>query len=469
MKRTTRPAIPVALVLLSALAGACVTEEEGTPPPLDGLQFPTGMALAPPEASGRQLLLVASGNFDLRFRAGVLHAFDLAEIDRLADTAVPPPDCPPGPDGLPSRCRTPEVFDLAPALVGAVEIGNFAGQVAVASLPDRLRAFVPVREGDGVVAVDLPPGGAPVCTAGGEGPCAAAVRFPGDDPQPVKLIGNTVYVASIRTGKDGRLAYAAADDAIWTTGGKMASVFLGEQAAGGIAHRCEPVAPEAPECSAGGTLFVSGRSIEDLLNPLYLLPLPPDGPATGPVTTVNLYSQQRGLDARGVAVSTDGATLYLASRYPDALAIVDVAQLYGAGADGCVVLPPAPPDFRCPSTGQGEPILGNRTLVPTSAGPNDVTVLPRTLPGGGTSDLVLVTTENSLDFIDTRIDVLAARLDDLGPVPSAVVYRPLGTGYRLYVSSFGRGTIAVVDLPDPFRPELARVVALLGRVQEGSL
>jgi hypothetical protein len=470
LKRTKRPAIAVVLVLLAAaLLGACASRTEGKPPPLDGLHFPTGLALAPAEAGGRRLLFVASSNFDLRYRSGLVHALDLDAIDRLADTAVPPATCPPGPDGQPSRCRTPEVPDLSPAIVGALEIGNLSGQVAVAPLADRMRAFVPIRDGDAVIAVDVPAGGKPTCAAGGGTRCDPAVGFPSQDPYPVRVIGGQVYVANILTvGAKGRVGFAAPDDPIWTTGGELPSILLGETAAGGITARCQPVAAGAAECSAGGTLFLSGRSATDLSSPIFLLDFPAGGPPAGPVKTINVYREQRGIDSRDIRISGDGGSLYLASRFPDALATLDVQEVQALGEDGCVVLDPVPDGSRCPGSGNTTPVLSNRSLVATSRGPNELTVIPRALPGGGTSDLVLVSSEDGLDFVDTRVDVLAARLSEVGSVPSSVAYRPNGTGFRLYVASFGQGTLAVIDLPDPFRPDLAQVIARLGPVQEGS-
>jgi hypothetical protein len=467
LKRTTRPAFASISCLLALLAASCVSEDEGVPPPLDGLHFPSGMALSPPGGDGRQFLVVASSNFDLRYRAGAVHVLDLGALDALADGAPAPADCPPGPDGLPTRCRSPEVPDLTPAIRGAVEIGNFSGEVALAPVAGGLRAFVPVREGNGVVAVDVPADGVPACAAAG-GEVCGTVGFPAEDPFHARVVGSTVYVANIRSfGDEGRLGVAGIEDPLWARGGEMPTVLLGEFAGGGIAASCAPVAEGAAECSAGGTLLVSARSIEDAKSPVYLLDIPPGGSARGPVRTVDVFAEQRGLDSRDVAVSGDGAFLYMVTRFPSGLATLRLADLFAAGADGCVVLPPVPEGFRCPAAG-GEPVLVNRSLLPTGAEPNDVTVIPRAMPGGGSSDLVLVTTQDGIDVVDTRADVVAARLDELGSVPSAVVYRPHGTGYRLYVTSFGRGTLAVVDMPDPFRPDLATVVARLGPVQEGS-
>ena len=91
----------------------------------------------------------------------------------------------------------------------------------------------------------------------------------------------------------------------------------------------------------------------------------------------------------------------------------------------------------------------------------------RALPGGGASDLVLVTTANGIAFFDGRAGVLAGSVEEVGS-PSAFAVRQNGEGVRLYVPSFNRGTLAVVDVPDLTRPAGARVVAILGAQQEGA-
>ena len=172
-------------------------------------------------------------------------------------------------------------------------------------------------------------------------------------------------------------------------------------------------------------------------------------------------------------VSSSAQDVFLASRAPDALAVIDVTRLAQLPSDGCI-LPEGdviPPGRRLPRPSTGDrrdARLPHRGSHPAPSGPNTVVVIPRTMPGGGISDLVVMTTDSGLAFFDTRVGILAASLGGLGGSPSDLAFRPKGTGFRLYVPSFLRGTLAVVDLPDPFRPEGARVIARLGRVQEGA-
>ncbi len=471
-----RPFTIAALLGLLASAAACASPEDGTPQPPATLAFPTGVALTPEDPALPQRLLVVSSNFDLRYRAGLLQAFDRAAIDALADEAPPAPSCPPADP----RCMPVDVPSLAPALVGAVEVGDFGGEIGVAALgPARMRAFVPVRGNQSVVAADLGPDGI-VCAEGGGTDCVGTgVTFPRKDPYSVAVSLGNVYVGHFSlnslpgTGpKGGVIGTAAVDAPFWSLGGgALAEIPVGEGSAiGGLsAGGCRTAGDGAPIC----TLFASGRSRLGLTQEIFAFDFQPGVPMASRLFSRNLYAQEFGFDSRGIAVSSSGAAVFMASRSPNALAIVDVTRLATLPSDGCVVPEGevVPPGMACPDlpppTGS-TPAFRTTELVTAPTGPNAVVSLPRSLPGGGTSDLVVMTTDGGLAFFDTRAPVLAANLGGLGATPSAIAFRPAGTGFRLYVPSFLRGTLAVVDLPDPFRPETARVVARIGPVQEGT-
>lgn len=455
------------LPALALLVTACAEEQPGIPPPLEQLYFPTGIALTPEVAGQPQHLLVVSSNLDLRYRAGVLHAFDVAAIDALAEGAQAPncqvPGCSPG-----------RVTDFGSALSGTVEIGDFGGEVAVAQLESgALRAFVPMRASRQVVAVEIGADGQLSCAMQGDGRCAGPV-FRRPDPYTVLTAAGNVYVGHIGRDNDDRpeaaVGAAFADADMWTGGGGgFELVGLGEQAIGGIASHC---AGEGDAASC--TLFASTRSFEQGFNPLYLFDFRPGELRSGAVFSRNVYGQQRGLDSRGVAASSSGAAVYIASRFPDALATVDVTRVSEAPVPGCVVPPGAAlpggacPEDPVPLDGAAEPRFVVADLVAAPAAPNTARVLPRTLPDGTTSDLVVLTAGDGLALFDMRTGTLAGAIEQVGNSPSALAARTLPDGsVRLYVPSFGGGTLAVVDIPDPLQPGRARVIAILGRVQEG--
>lgn len=463
------------LGLLATTVAACATSEDGTVQPPATLAFPTGVALTPEDPALPQRLLVVSSNFDLRYRAGRLHAFDRAAIDALADEAPPSPSCP----ATQPRCLPADVPSLQPALVGTVEVGDFGGEVGVATLgPGRMRAFVPVRGSQSVVAADLDAQGIS-CSQGGGGDCAGTgASFPRRDPYSIAVALGNVYVGHFTlntlpgTGpKGGVIGTAPADASFWTLGGgAMAEVPVGrESAIGGLSvGTCRP-SGDGPLC----TLFASGRSRMGGTQEIFAFDFQAGVPMASPLFSRNLFSQEFGFDSRGIAAASSGAEVFMASRSPNALAVIDVTRLATLPTDGCivpegeVVAPGAACPDLPPPTGE-TPSFRTLDLVPSPNGPNAVAVLPRALPGGGTSDLVVMTTDGGLAFFDTRAPVLAADLGGLGTTPSAIAARPAGTGFRLYVPSFLRGTLAVVDVPDPFRPETARVVARIGPVQEGT-
>jgi len=88
--------------------------------------------------------------------------------------------------------------------------------------------------------------------------------------------------------------------------------------------------------------------------------------------------------------------------------------------------------------------------------------------------LIVAQGSGSLAIYDEGIGQLVAEVKGLGVQPSQLaVDLRAGTvdgnsveQARVYVSNFGDGRVAVVDLPDLARPEDARVVAYLGRRQD---
>jgi len=452
-----------------ALLAACAQTEEGVAPPLASLQFPTGVALTPEGAAIPQRLLVVSSNFDLRFRSGVLHAFDREALDRLVDEAPPSPGCPPSNP----RCLPAAIPELDGALVGAVEIGDYGGAVGVATLGEgRLRVFVPVRGSRAVIAAELD--GAGIRCARGDAPCDG-VRFPREDPYSVVVSLGNVYVGHFTVlthtdPKGGVIGAAAADAPFWTQGGgSFQSIRVGNTAIGGLAAGgCRSDEGGEPVC----TLFASGRSRSFDSQPIFAFDHREGELISSPLFRRNIYPQSKGFDSRGISVASSSEEIYLASHSPDALAVIDVTRLAQLPTDGClipeggVVAPGAAcPDLPPPAA--EEPSFTTATLIPSPRGPNVVATLPRTSPAGEASDLVVLTTSDGLAFFDMRAGSFAGELSGLGGGPSDIAFRALeGGGFRLYVPSFSSGTLAVVDLPDPFRPESARVVARLGREQE---
>lgn len=466
----------IAALLSAGFLLSCAQEDEGEAPPLATTRYPSGIALTPEGGALPQRLLVVSSNFDLRYRSGVLHAFDREELDRLVDEAPPGEGCP---EALP-RCTPARIPDLGSALAGAVEIGDYGGQVAAIDLgPGRQRAFVPIRSTGKVIAVELDGGAEALrCAEGGGTDCrGTGASFARQDPFSIAVALGNVYVGhstSFRNMKPrgGVIGMAFADAAFWTGGGgALGTIRVGDTAIGGLAvGGCSDGDEGAQRC----TLYASGRSTIGNSQPIFAFDFEEGVWMSSPLFSRNLYAQEKGFDSRGIAVSSSGKEVYFASHAPDALGVVDVTRLATLPSDAClipegdVVAPGAAcPDLPTPS--EDAPRFMTADLLPSPKGPNVVVTVQRDLPDGSVSDLVVVTTSSSLAFYDTRSGSFVGELGGLGGAPSDLAIRPSGGGYRLYVPSFSQGTIAVVDLPDPFRPESASVVAILGERQGGQL
>lgn len=450
----------------AALAGCAGDEDRG--PALDPARFhfPSGIALTEEEGAFPQRLLVVSSNTDLRFRSGRVHAFDRETIDRLVDEATagcPDPSCPPV-----------DVRDLSPALVGSVEIGDLAGQIAVSPLDGPglppARAFVPVRGRDAVVALDLDAAGIR-CAAPGDECLEGGAAFSRPDPFVIEAALGQIYVGHGALGRQstGIIGMAQADAPFWSRGGgSLLPLDVGNTAVGGLASgACRIDGGGAEVC----TVFANGRARIEGIQRILAFDIRRGALMAGPLFSRNLAPQQDGFDSRGIGIGTEGTRAYLANRFPDALAVVDVSRLPDLPSDTCL-LPPGVElgeGAACPylPPNQGDrPRFATMDLSPSPEGPLVVRVIPRALPAGGTSDLIAMTTRRSIAFFDGPSGALVGNLEGVGGGPSDLVARPRGTGLRLYVPSFERGTVAVVDLDDPFRPGEARLVARLGPPRE---
>jgi len=139
-----RPSPLVVLAVLWAL-GACQPRDfGGVPYPIGELHFPITITPTPDQ----RFALVAHATFDLEFRAGALAVMDVERNVILEGRGV--------------------------------EVGNFAGEVALFTREGvARRAFVPVRDDDSIVMIDLdvdPADGSPLlsCSADGGSVCDEA-------------------------------------------------------------------------------------------------------------------------------------------------------------------------------------------------------------------------------------------------------------------------------------------------------
>lgn len=139
-----------AVVGLACLAG-CDLDNAGTAPTPGSLNFPVAVAVTP-ETAGRQFLLVASSNFDLRYNAGALHSFDLNAMRASIDACAEPP------------CT---FTDLSTYMVSEVLVGSYTSDLTLSPRGDRV--YLAVRSEVDLTWIDVDPAtGALACEGEGQ-------------------------------------------------------------------------------------------------------------------------------------------------------------------------------------------------------------------------------------------------------------------------------------------------------------
>lgn len=150
-----RPSAPIPLWWLACASpvffAACGVENTGVAPTPETLNFPVAVEVTP-ETGGRQFLLVASSNFDLRFNAGALHSLDLVAMRQAAAECADPP------------CS---FEDVGTFMVSEVLIGSYVSGLALS--PRGNRVYLSVRSDVDLSWVDLDPStGVLACEGSGQ-------------------------------------------------------------------------------------------------------------------------------------------------------------------------------------------------------------------------------------------------------------------------------------------------------------
>jgi hypothetical protein len=189
-------------------------------------------------------------------------------------------------------------------------------------------------------------------------------------------------------------------------------------------------------------LYVSGRYVSANGGELVRLL---DRANPGVVRSAGLEGAFKSLEARGLAVTEAGAAadrrrLFVAGRSPDVLleAVVSAAD-------------------------SDAPRLSVVRVVPLPSQPNAVRALPRD-PGKAPLLAIPCTGAGKVVLYDAEVEAVVAQVS-VGQQPFDVAVAARGSGARLYVSNFGDGRVAVVDVPDLATPGEARLVAHLGKSQ----
>ncbi|WP_224362024.1 YncE family protein [Hyalangium versicolor] len=448
------------LLLISALVWAgCAAESEPQPPPTDRFVYPSGIVHRPVDGSANGALYVASANFDKCFDTGAVIALDLDAL------GLPEIGAPVGADG------PAEITDLRVAPEATVQIESFAGQMALWNPPTGTpRLFVPSRAEENFLhAINVQGKTNLECVGGlGRNCILGALSLTRDIPdskddlpRAPAPIGVTVdasngkpelWVTHIEaadsparsaTNFDSYVLHIpdVGEDSLSIDASDFISLSSGGLAVGG-AH-----------ATAIGDRYVytTGRSFvaAQVSQPASFLLRLIDRSDTTRILETGLSAVYRTLEARDVqrvSLGGDKDRLYILARAPDTLLIVDVENASAARPTFLVV-----------------------NAVPLPDGASALSVLRRGAPG---DELVAVTctattrTQGVLVLYDTKLNQVVQQVGDLGRQPYGLAVDQHDNGSaRLYVTNFGDGRVAVVDIPNIARPQETRLVAYLGKRQ----
>ncbi|WP_224248682.1 YncE family protein [Hyalangium gracile] len=448
------------LILISALVWAgCAAETTPQPPPIDRFVYPSGIVHRQVDGSPNGALYVASANFDKCFDTGAVLALD------LDDLGLPEIGAPVGQAG------PVEVTDLQVTPEDTVQIESFAGQLALWNPPGGTpRLFVPTRAEENFLhAINIQGKTTLECVNGLGKNCVIGAlsltrNIPGsveDLPRAPAPIGVTVnetggqpelWVTHIeaadspaRTAQNFetylvRVPNAGAEE-LSVTSEDFIPLGAGGLAVGG-AHA---TAIGDRYVYATGRSFVAGQATQFASFLLRLI----DRTDTSRILDTGLSDVYRTLEARDlvrVPLGGDRDRLYILARAPDTLLIVDVENASAARPRFLVV-----------------------NAVPLPDGASAIQVLRRGPPG---DELIAVTctattrTQGVLVLYDTKLGQIVRQVGDVGRQPYGLALDQRATGAaRLYVTNFGDGRVAVIDIPNITRPQEARLVAYLGKRQ----
>ncbi|HLT29448.1 MAG TPA: hypothetical protein VK013_05365 [Myxococcaceae bacterium] len=448
--------ILVSLLVALPLVG-CV-EIIPRPPPSDRFYYPMGLVHVDVPGAEEGMLYVASANGDRCYDNGAIRAVDL---DALPG-GLPPLGAPVAPTG---PVQLESLGADAPEL--QVQIGTFAGEMAVWARPEGgHRLVVPSRVEGGLLNVVDAAGASLTCVPASDAeggrdctPTALALETALED-QGEKDVQRSLGPYGVSIADDGEMFVTHSGYYVVSAGAqRLAATHVVRM------NAADPTVTKENyrEVLSGGTqsvaigsryAFVSARNVSP---PNVVIGIPRD-PADNRVLYFPLQNQLNVQSARGIALSADQRRLYVIARAVD--------ELFGGNPDQLLVLNVEGADTNAPS-------LSIIRQVPLPALPSSLRLIER----AGSTPLALMTMQGSesLAIYDDAVGQLVTEVLGIGLQPSqfTVDLREADDGSggvvaqaRIFISNFGDGRVAVVDLPDLRRPEDARLVAHIGQRQD---
>lgn len=464
------------LVVCLSLVVVCACNATFTnPPPAGRFLFPTGLAHVDVEGSDSGVLFVATSNWNLRFTSGSVSA---VKLDGVGLPAFGAPV-----DGGPLELA--DLGDVSTALVT-----SFAGEMGVLARGNgKFRIFVPSRgRGDKLHAVDAEIGDGvklscfPAGPSGDPTNCEKTAPSLSPDalqktsegvPRVEQPYGVSVRPRACRENTDcGGDRTCVSDACISAAGESMGDVYvthltqvdspLGSR----LNYRSYLAHLESDQMTVDASSFLNigygaGNSAVTGARWTYVTGRAVTTPAAttstfgnllrlvdrkGNLVTTGLEGSFTVYQSRGAALDTKEERLFIVGQSPDVLLVVAVGS----------------PQSDAPSVSLVH-------AVPLPNAPEEIAVISRE----GRGDLVAITCAGSyngevageLALYDEDVGALVAHVPAIGIQPFGVTVDHRGNGARLFVSNFGDGRVAVIDIPDLFRPQDARLVAHLGQVQ----
>jgi hypothetical protein len=507
---------PLAAVLLGAALGAACTQTAQPLPEISRFHFPTGMAIdtsyalgtQPPGTRAHFLYVAGNSNFDQAASRGVVMAVDLDGYGPASTGLMPPALAVDGGDWDGTPLQFPDVGDAGTMNLdgGFVFTDSLGGEMRLSPTSAGGQRLVLASRGQNTLGfIDVDPGGATLtCVDGDAGQdclnpnSSPELIVPGSNggneildvfalsyPVQMQLQGGglgppELFVGNLRNLSTAVSSVAGAPNPYTTTTSSSTTItqaFVIRQSVDDPTCNIAEYAGEVPAAGVmglqgpPGTLYsiLTGRfsGLTDANIRVLTLP-PPSCPVPNPIADqlpVNATPATQVIDLSQILKETDGRGLALSSSKDRVFAL-------SIGPDSLVVL-------RIDGTAPTSLLIHPSSVVPLPNGPSEMVVIPRTAPNGSpVGDLVAVSCPgaNVLAFYDDEIGSVTAALPGVGDEPFAVSTAPrtLGTGpsatllpgVRLFVTAFGSGQVAVVDLPDPLDATTARVIAMLGTFED---
>ena len=418
MRFTTERSLLVAIATGSLLG--CAVDEPGISPP-DGEErrfyFPSGLAIHPDSDGTR--LYVTNANADLLYNKGTL---------QLVDVEKDPAGCAADPVG-----PALENCDESALIQGddrQLTIGSFAGDIEIRK--DDSRLYFTTRSGpSGVAWVALSDG-----MLGDLGQIEVL-----DEGDPVPLPAEPFGLALLESCDRPRLLVTHLtqgvvtmlddyDDGLRTVATSPLILPPGSRAP----QRAFAIAPRRRDLCAGPAYVTSSTSnqVATVIPDEARLVTGPAFSLAPPLANQFQGSEQRGTDARGIAVAQNGSRAWVAVREPPALLLVDTREQHGLPRDRVLALVEVCPQ---PSMVRVREDVAGRTLV-----------------------YVVCFATHQIFVVDGDLMQLVDVIET-GRGPATLEFDEQRN--RAFVAHYAENTIGWIDL-NPQNPTLHRVIRTLG-------